>query len=88
MGMFDSVIVKCPNCKHPVEFQSKAGECILDRFPDYSVPVEIAYDIDGESTMCEECSAEVTIRVLNKLNSVYMVATTDKMEEQNEEFNQ
>ena len=29
MGMFDSLIVKCPNCNEQVEFQSKAGGCNL-----------------------------------------------------------
>ncbi len=30
MGMFDSIMVKCPECGKEVEFQSKSGACCCD----------------------------------------------------------
>lgn len=33
MGLFDSILVKCPACKDvEFEFQSKGGECLLYRY--------------------------------------------------------
>lgn len=29
MGMYDSVMVRCPKCGEEHEFQSKSGECLL-----------------------------------------------------------
>lgn len=62
MGMFDSVYAKCPKCKADVEFQSKAGECVLERFWVDSVPPAIAVDLDGETVACQFCGALVKIR--------------------------
>lgn len=56
MGMFDSVYVKCPECKEQVEFQSKAGHCNLDSFNSASdLPAVIAADLEGESRQCQGC---------------------------------
>jgi hypothetical protein len=29
MGMYDSVMVRCPKCRKKHEFQSKSGDCLL-----------------------------------------------------------
>jgi len=52
MGMFDTVIVPCPKCGKQLEFQSKAGPCMLKRYNYKSVPPEIANSIDGDSETC------------------------------------
>lgn len=66
MGMFDSLIVKCPKCGKGVEFQSKAGECLLNDYNLSTVPSEIAIDLNGETETCE-CGEILTIRT--KLNT-------------------
>lgn len=63
MGMFDSVIVECPKCQGELEYQSKAGECLLHRYPIDAVPMEIAADIDGEWDYCETCKESFQIRL-------------------------
>lgn len=63
MGMFDSVNVECPSCKHPVEFQSKAGECSLIEYGQHSVPLGIAEDLDGEHKCCQNCGTELVIEI-------------------------
>lgn len=63
MGMFDSVNAECPSCKYPVEFQSKAGECLLIDYGQHSVPLGIAEDLDGEYARCLNCGAEVIIEI-------------------------
>lgn len=63
MGMFDSLYVPCPDCEAPVEFQSKAGECILARFTLRDVPLKIAIDLEGQTAMCQKCGRVVEIRL-------------------------
>lgn len=44
MGVYDTIIFKCPNCGEENGSQSKSGECVL-KFYDYkSVPRSTAYD--------------------------------------------
>ncbi len=59
MGMFDSVIVTCPNCYAEVEFQSKGGKCDLERHSSGLVPIEIAVDLYGSSETCGQCKSVV-----------------------------
>lgn len=61
MGMFDSVMVQCPGCGEKVEFQSKAGTCLLEIYEDH-VPPEIAADLHGKTRVCEGCNYCVTAR--------------------------
>ena len=61
MGMFDSVMVKCPECGEEIEFQSKAGECLCEVYPEENVPVVVAADISGEKCVCHKCQTPFTI---------------------------
>ncbi len=62
MGMFDRVLVTCPDCSEEIEFQSKAGHCNLDRFyvPKGTVPMIIALALEGQTEECE-CGCIVTL---------------------------
>lgn len=71
MGMFDSAFAPCPMCGEMVEFQSKAGECLLRRYHMGSVPPEIAKDIDGNSRSCQ-CGYTVTIRLARPIERAQM----------------
>ncbi len=62
MGMFDRVRAVCPNCSENVEFQSKAGDCTLETFDVWAVPMAIAAALNGQHTTCQACGASVTIR--------------------------
>ena len=61
MGMYDSVNIRCPTCRSLVEFQSKAGECTLDTFSEYSVPPEVALSICGNKEECFGCGEVLTV---------------------------
>ena len=63
MGMFDRIWVNCPNCGTLVEFQSKAGECILHDYNIYNIPAGIADDIKNDAEMCEKCGEVVSLYV-------------------------
>ena len=53
MGLYDEVIAICPKCGNEIAFQSKAGNCAMERFDSRDVPFDIAEDVNGQ---CEECS--------------------------------
>jgi len=78
MGMFDRVWAKCPKCGEQVEFQSKAGKCILADYSLSSVPMGIAEDIDGDIECCPKCGASIKI-IIPKANSkrIAMEIATD-----------
>lgn len=55
MGMFDSVLVPCPKCGAPVEFQSKEGNCACEVFDLDTAPAIILRDIINWPDYCEKC---------------------------------
>jgi hypothetical protein len=66
MGMFDYVIVRCPNCGADVEFQSKAGGCNLHRIPLSEAPIRVKADVIGES---EECQCKSIVQIIGDVNA-------------------
>lgn len=66
MGMFDSMFVKC-TCGALIEFQSKAGRCVLAEFTPANVPPDIAGDLNGETEECEKCKKSYTIKTTTQV---------------------
>ena len=74
MGVYDSVTVACPQCQRDLEFQSKAGDCMLSKYTIKEVPWDIAMDLDGESIRCG-CGNYVVLRIpMTKPKTVEMWA--------------
>ena len=68
MGMFDLLIVNCPNCGKKVELQSKAWNCTLDSYTLETAPLPILADfIDyGDNTVqlgCLSCNAKLKMNI-------------------------
>jgi len=63
MGMFDSLYVECPDCKESIEFQSKAGRCILSSFNLSNAPAIILADLEGQTSHCQKCDRGVTLKL-------------------------
>jgi len=61
MGMFDSVWISCPICRGGLEFQSKAGPCMLNNYSIGNIPPKIAADIIGDIERCGKCKIAVKI---------------------------
>ena len=61
MGMFDSVMIDCPKCGKPMEFQSKAGGCGLDVFTLENAPSEVLMDIMNEPQFHRACGEWVAL---------------------------
>jgi hypothetical protein len=76
MGLFDSVIVKCPRCGADCEFQSKSGDCVLRRYNVDDVPMRIAADIDGEDFSCN-CGLRFKLRLAPPVSSRLQVVIDD-----------
>lgn len=63
MRMFDSIYMPCPNCGADIEWQSKAGECLLHAYRIANpMPSAILLDINGQVEQCPSCSWRWTMR--------------------------
>jgi len=63
MGMFNYIMVDCPECgeREAGEFQTKSGTCLLMRFHISHVPEGEVDGIKGRSTTCTNCGHKITI---------------------------
>lgn len=75
MGLYDTVVAGCTGCGTPVEFQSKAGDCVLATYTLDAVPYSIALDLDGADEACHKCKALVIISFNSAVKTVQMHAT-------------
>lgn len=78
MGMFDRVWVPCPRCGRKLEFQSKAGPCILKVYHLDNAPNVVLADIIGDSEWCKSCDLE--IEILGSVNAYPGVLYTSSAE--------
>jgi len=62
MGVYDSVVFRCPFCGIELDFQSKAGECALEVYTLDQVPYAIAKDIESMGIWCV-CGKTVGLRI-------------------------
>jgi len=72
MGMYDSVMTKCPDCGTSVEFQSKAGTCNCCEYDVHEVPVEIAKDLENMTETCQQCGRILRLKLFFPLTTVPM----------------
>ncbi len=61
MGMFDSLIVSCPDCDGHIEFQSKSGECILRNYTEDNLPTQVAIGMNGDIESCRKCNKSLKL---------------------------
>lgn len=55
MGMYDTVIVPCPECGENEYFQSKSGDCELSLFDLKDCPDDILSDVNRHSPYYCDC---------------------------------
>ena len=57
MGVYDTVIVKCPNCGVENDFQSKSGDCTCATYTLENCPYDVLFDINRHfPCICECCN--------------------------------
>lgn len=78
MGMFDSILVACPACNSPLEFQSKSGDCMLNSYSLWSAPAEVVAGAREET--CEGCGRKWKL-VLPPVNAIIREVLPDRPDE-------
>ena len=66
MGMYDSVIVKCPKCGAEHEFQSKSGDCFLNVFTLENCPEDVLTDVNRHSPYICNCGASIEVDITSR----------------------
>ena len=61
MGMYDSVMVRCPKCGEEHEFQSKSGECLLNVYTLGNCPDDVMANVNRHSPY--KCGCGTTFQV-------------------------
>lgn len=70
MGMFDTVTLKCPKCKHDNDFQFKVGPCCLNTYNNYEAPPSIVERLIDEVWECGECKSKLEIESLYPIRNI------------------
>ena len=56
MGMYDTVMVPCPQCGTPSEIQSKSGRCKLETYTLDEAPNDVLFDVNRHApNTCVKC---------------------------------
>jgi len=55
MGMYDTVIVPCPECGKKEGFQSKSGDCFLEDYKLENCPNDLFSDVNRHSPYTCKC---------------------------------
>ena len=76
MGMFDSLIIKCPKCGKEMEWQSKSGPCGLDRYTPSKLPVAVAQDLQYDIVGCQYCDTKWKFKLLDNPYAKFKLVAT------------
>ncbi len=64
MGMYDIVLVRCPQCGTLAEFQSKSGRCILKTYSLDEAPDDVLLDVNRHAPItCAKCAARFGVEI-------------------------
>ena len=75
MGMFDTVIVRCPHCGQKSKQQTKNGPCRLLEVSLPNAPLSMLHGIDGRCS-CEHCTEFFHVKV----DEIFRKTKSDKGE--------
>lgn len=64
MGMYDTVLVRCPQCGTSAEFQSKSGNCTLETYSLDEASDDVLLDVNRHSpATCAKCGARFGVEI-------------------------
>ena len=79
MGMFDTILVKCPKCGKEHEFQTKSGECFLNVYTLEDCPDDVLVDANRHSPYNCGCGEVFQVDIpTRKAVSVGISTTTNE----------
>jgi len=61
MGMYNTIIVNCPNCGKEIKFQTKSGSRLDSEYSIKNVPKIEVKGIMGDRRTCPQCGKTVEI---------------------------
>ena len=71
MGMFDSVMVPCPECSVRQEAQSKSGDCVLATYDMEDCPPDVLANVNRHAPFtCEGCGTVFQVELTVVARSV------------------
>ena len=70
MGMFDTLVLKCPNCDTENEVQSKMGPCVMERFTVANAPLCVLEDVSHKLFKCSECNEPIKLHLEYRAKTV------------------
>lgn len=76
MGMFDSLLIKCPKCGKEMEWQSKSGPCCLESYKPNRLPVAVAQDLKGDVLGCQFCNTNFKFILLDPPYAKFKIVKT------------
>jgi len=66
MGVYDTVLINCPNCGLESEFQSKSGACILEHYTLENCPDDVMTNVNRHSPSLCECGTLFEVDIHNR----------------------
>ena len=61
MGLYDTILVECPNCGTEHEFQSKSGKCMMRTYTLHDCPKDVMFNANRHSP--RECDCGISFEV-------------------------
>jgi len=67
MGVYDTIIAKCPECGVDNYFQTKSGDCILAFYKIQEAPIDVMADANRHTPQhCEGCNKLLFVDINNR----------------------
>lgn len=82
MGMFDTLVIKCPSCNEDVEEQTKSGPCMLYTYEWENCSDNMKYGFTGRHR-CYHCKSEFEVKVKTRPTFEVRLLTQDEIDKEN-----
>lgn len=66
MGMFDTILAKCPKCNENLGFQTKGGKCFLENYELDNAPDDAMSNVNRHSPLKCECGNKYEVDIATR----------------------
>lgn len=81
MGMFDTLLIRCPNCGEIHEQQTKTDPCLLLDYELHAAPLDVLAYVAHRAIKCLECGNHFLVEV----QTMATVVPTLQLEKDNDD---